>query len=181
MNWQTLSKEDWQQLESRRETGYLAVINQQVVARQRRAILLFGAFHTFKQPVVLNGQTTPFSSVVALLEQQQTGSTYTIWPAMKNDGLASAYPADSLIPLSANSSLNKPLESISKCFATSNSVSFADVADAYYVLKNTDRNAPLSDAAINDAAWHKELKRRAGIVSVLSAKQIHNWLSLYSN
>ena len=96
---------------------------------------------------------------------------------MKNDGIASSYPADSLIPLSANSSLNMPLASMSKRFAVNNNVSLADVADAYYVLKNTDRNAPLSDAALNDLTWHKELKRRAEIVSPRSAKQIHSWLS----
>ena len=180
MNWQTLSKEDWQKLERSRETGYLEAINQHVFAKQRRAILLFGAFHTFKQPVVISTQASPFNSVITLLEQQKPGSTYTVWPAMKNDGIASSYPADSLIPLSVNSSLNKPLASMSKRFATSNSISLADVVDAYYVLKNTDRNAPLSDAALNDLAWHKELKRRAEIVSPRSAKQIHSWLSQHN-
>lgn len=179
-DWGALGAGDWQQLVDRRELGYLQAVEQQVIKPRRRAILLFGAFHTMETLVRLNGRGEPFESLVALLEKRHPGSVYTVWPRMSGDGVKSAGEiqgaAPYLVPLASTGLGARPINRLTRRIAEEGAPTLAQVADAYLYLSTTDRNAPVSDAALADNAWHAEMRRRAGLVDTRASQQILNWL-----
>ena len=177
LDWRTLTAAGWQQQVAAREQGYSDLIAREIIGQNRSGILLFGTFHFIRQPVTLaNGK--PFRSVAAMLNTTYPNKLYTLWPRMANDGVApiAEQQAPYVITLAQAPFGELPFSQISRRIAASESATLAQVADGYHYLKSTARNAPISTAAQTDAAWHRELKRRANIVGGRSGEQINLWL-----
>ncbi|MCH1926074.1 hypothetical protein L9G74_13985 [Shewanella sp. C32] len=179
LDWSSLTAQGWQQQVAQREQGYVQIITQQVLQPKRRGILLFGTFHMMKQPVVMqNGES--FSSLVALLRQQQDADIYTVWPRIAGDKVSAQATAPYLLPLASSALGAQPFSHITARVGGSEPALLRDVADAYQFLASTARKAPYSHAALTDTVWHQELQRRAAIVGGRSGQQIQQWLTQHA-
>ncbi|MCH1919987.1 hypothetical protein L9G15_11130 [Shewanella sp. A3A] len=179
LDWSSLTAQAWQQQVAQREQGYVQIITQQVLQPKRRGILLFGTFHMMKQPVVMQSGES-FSSLVALLRQQQDADIYTVWPRIAGDKVSAEATAPYLLPLATSPLGQRPFSSITARVSSAEPSLLRDVADAYQFLASTERKAPYSQAALTDTVWHQELQRRAAIVGGRSGQQIQQWLTQHA-
>lgn len=184
LDWQTLDLAAWQQHVAGREAGYQRLIEQQVIAKKHRAILLFGTFHLMKQPVQLSGRSADkFTSLVASLCRNYPDLIYVIWPRMAGDQVAAIADATPpyLLPLAGSSLGQIPLRQLTGRVAAQDDTAMAAIADAYLYLADVSRDAPPSAAAVSDATWQQELQRRAKILGGRSQQQITQWLQRYAH
>ena len=149
----------------------------QVAEQNDKAILLFGAMHTLKQPVSLKrgeaiNEFVPFTSKLKDL------NIATVWTHFSTSTIPDISPP-TLVLLNEKSELNSPLSSVSARFADGTNQKLSDVADAYYYPGPLDRHAPVPLRIKRDSQWHHEMNRRAAIVdervSAQIAKQLAEW------
>lgn len=174
-NWQTVTAENWRALTQLREEGYTKRIEQEVVAKQRKAILLFGTFHHIKSPVVLKSQLKLFTSVVARLSARQV-QVVSIWPHM-GAALPKQYRPPMLLNLADDPYGHTPASSISSRFP--DSLQMKDVADYYLYLGEDHRDAEPDMVNRNDLLWRKEMHRRARLIGGRVRTQVESWLKTY--
>ena len=174
--WEGLSKEQWQSLTKTRIVNYEKTVKQ-IAEQNDKAILLFGAMHTLKQPVSLKrgealNEFVPFTSKLKDL------NIATIWTHFSTSTIPDI-STPTLVLLNERSELNSPLSSVSARFADGTNQKLSDVADAYYYPGPLDRHAPVPSHIKQNSQWHHEMNRRAAIVdervSAQIAKQLAEW------
>ena len=174
--WEGLSKEQWQSLTKTRIVNYEKTVKQ-IAEQNDKAILLFGAMHTLKQPVSLKrgealNEFVPFTSKLKDL------NIATIWTHFSTSTIPDI-STPTLVLLNERSELNSPLSSVSARFADDTLQKLSDVADAYYYPGPLNRHAPVPSHIKQNSQWHHEMNRRAAIVdervSAQIAKQLAEW------
>lgn len=178
-DWQALTTAGWQQQVDAREAGYVRIIEREVLAKNRRGILLFGGFHTIKAPVNMSGRgDEPFHSVVAILERQSPGRVFTQLARMTGDGVEGVAGVSPPYLLTLQNSIlgARAFSDLTARVAPRPQPRLQDVADVFLYTASTDRNAPVAEAAREDKDWHREMRRRAEIVPGRPKQQIHRWL-----
>jgi len=179
-DWQTLTTAGWQQQVDAREVGYVQAIEREVLAKKRRGILLFGGFHTIKAPVKMQGRgDEPFHSVVAILERKVPGLVFTQLARMAGDGVegVSGVSPPYLLSLHDTALGARAFSDLTARVAAQPRPRLQEMADVFLYTANTDRNAPVAPAALEDADWHREMHRRAAIVPGRPRQQIQRWLA----
>ncbi len=174
-DWQQLSSQQWQQLTFEREQAYAARIQQEILDKQRRGLLLFGAFHTLKQPVRLADRKEIFKSLVVHLGAEQV---FVVVPHM-DDSTPFAEPQMRL--LAADAWGQQPLHHYLKRLKPKPEMQLADIADGYLYLGPELRNARVASAAIADKTWHQQMWLRGGITGGRVQQQVGQWLQHYSH
>ncbi len=174
--WEGLSKEQWHSLTKTRIVNYERTVKQ-VAEQNDKAILLFGAMHTLKQPVSLK-RGEALNEFVPFISKLNDLNIATIWTHFAASTIPDI-PSPTLVLLNEKRELNSPLSSVSARFADGTNQKLSDVADAYYYPGPLNRHAPVPSHIKQNSQWHHEMNRRAEIVdervSTQIAKQLAEW------
>lgn len=180
IDWATThTREDHLKISSERDRHFAAVVEREVLAKQRRALLLAGQFHLLKQG-------SPRDTVGSLLEQRHPGTLFVVMlyaglgphTAEAEAALASS-PRPAVISLAASSLGALPARSafvLPPVLQVAEGLTLRDIADAYLYLGPT---AALTEvyppgAIYRDPEYIRELERRYPIVfgAPLDARQL---------
>jgi hypothetical protein len=165
----TKTAEDYRTIADRRDLHFAAVVEREVLAKRRRALLLFGAFHALKQGSRLD-------TAASLLEQRHPGSVFAV---MLYDGMGphtaqvdatlSGGPRPRIVLLSRSWIGSLPARSafvLPPVLQIRKGLKLRDIADAYLYLgpagSLTEASPP--SKAYEDATYLRELERRYPIV-----------------
>ncbi len=177
-SWEGLTREQWRALTQTRIASYEHTVKQ-VAENNDKAILLFGAMHTLKQPVTLK-RGEAFAKFVPFVSNLNDLNIATIWTHFSTSTIPEM-SSPALVLLNVKSDLDTPFSHVSARFSGGDSQKLSDVADAYYYPGPLDRQAPAPSHIKQDSRWHDEMKRRAVIVdervSSQIAKQLTEWLA----
>ncbi|WP_412723164.1 hypothetical protein [Alteromonas sp. D210916BOD_24] len=177
-SWEGLTREQWRALTKTRIASYEHTVKQ-VAENNDKAILLFGAMHTLKQPVTLK-RGEAFAEFVPFITNLNELNIATIWTHFSTSTIPDISP-QTLVLLNEKSDLDTPFSHLSARFSGDDNQKLSDVADAYYYPGPLDRHAPAPSHITQDSQWHDEMKRRAAIVdervSSQIAKQLAEWLA----
>ena len=174
-NWQLITSEQWQQLASNREADYVTRIEQQVLEKNRKGILLFGTFHQIKKPVALAPQQREFTSLVARLAAKGI-QIATIWPHI-GPALTQDYRVPTLIDLQSDPMGKQPIDQLSARFTSQ--LPFHTIADYYLYSGAESREAQPAENNIDDLAWRAEMKRRGDMLGGRVQSQVNAWLAAH--
>ncbi len=174
-SWETLTNDKWERLTKTRIENYKQTVKK-VASENKKAVLLFGAMHTLKQPVNLKRDDhlsvfTPFVSSLSSIR------IATIWTHF-SDNAVNELSAPSLTLLDDTSELNKPLSDISPRFAGPLQ-KLSDVANAYYYSGPLNRHAPIATYVTKNKEWRNVMRERSALVNSRVANQIKALLAKF--
>jgi hypothetical protein len=166
----TQTHEDHLKISGERDRHFAAVVEREVLARGRKALLLAGMFHALKQ-----GSSR--ETVGSLLEQRHPGSLFVVmlYAGMgpytaQVEAALSRSPRPAIVLLSTGSIGTLPARSafvLPPVLQVAEGLTLREVADAYLYLGPasalTEARPPL--AIYQDPAYLRELERRYAIVS----------------
>ncbi|WP_028294879.1 hypothetical protein [Oceanobacter kriegii] len=179
-DWNTLTHDEWVAWGKDREPAYAERIQQQIVDKHRKGILLFGTFHMFKQPIQLMGKPAgqPFESLVSLLgDRIGRNNLFVVLPQLDDsDNLVGKIQSPALLPLKDSPLGQQSFTDYSRRIDASNHHVLNDVADGYLYLGPEHRDAPLAPAATNDPEWHQQMRERAAIAGGRVGQQVGKWI-----
>ncbi|QJR80951.1 hypothetical protein CA267_009255 [Alteromonas pelagimontana] len=172
--WKGLTKAQWEDLTETREKGYAEIIEQEVLAQEHTAILMFGAFHTVKQDITIAGYDKPFTSLVANLIHRSEVDAVVLWPHLAPTALPEDVIGNGFINLK-NSLLGEvPLRQLTSRLVSAETLE--QLADYYVYSGPEDNAAKIAPAANADSAWHDEVWRRSKILGGRVEQQAKIWL-----
>ncbi|WP_106477475.1 hypothetical protein [Phytohalomonas tamaricis] len=181
-DWRSLTFTEWKRLHQRRDEHYRIVVEKEVLARKRRALLVFGVTHLLKHgnPAMMsaNGPAAPLG---AQLIEHHGDILRVIWPYFmaKADFLTSteqaAWPIPSITWLDSTELADR--EFIPP-FATQPEarIKAGDAFDACLYLGNLERNLNVPASVYEDQEWLDEIGRRAAILGATQRKRIESLL-----
>ena len=164
-NWQTEDKASWMAKSAGRDGFYLQRIQQQVLDKNRKALLIFGSFHLTRQP--LPGLEMKQPPLGQLLTESLPGKSLVFWTDVQSGDKApwrtsfsnGATPAlvtkDQLDSLSFNDVALRPAEQDQP---------LNKVTDGVLLLAPEARYMTMSPLMLNDAQWLDEIERRGRII-----------------
>jgi hypothetical protein len=166
----TQTAEDYRKIADERDRHFAAVVEREVLAKGRKALLLFGAFHALKRGPSLD-------TVGALLEQRRAGSVFVVMlyhgmgpHSARVEAALSRGPRPGIILLSRSWIGSLPARSafvLPPALQLPAELKLRDIADAYLYLGPADsltRAWPPSTVYEAEPEYLRELERRYPIV-----------------
>ena len=161
--------EEYRKVADERDRHFTAVVEREVLARGRKALLLFGQFHALKQG-------SRIDTVGSMLERRRAGALFVVMlfsgmgpHTSRVEAALSRGPRPSIVLLSTSWIGSLPARSafvLPPVLAVRDGLELRDIADAYLYLGPADSltKAWPPSSAYRDAAYLRELERRYPIV-----------------
>lgn len=181
-DWRGLCYEQWQRLHLRRDVHYQVVIEREVLARGRRALLIFGSTHLLKRPhPEMMSPSGPAMPLGARLCERHGDVLKVIWPyfAAKGDFLTpaerAAWPIPSITWLAATELAERTFIPPFAASAAAR-VRVDGVGDACLYLGALERRVEAPRSIAEDPAWLAEIARRAALLGEAHRARIERLL-----
>ena len=165
---QVRTKEEWERLAAQRDAHAFAVVEKEVLAKGRRALLVFGSSHLVREGAYARADRKPQTSynLTELLERKHPGSVFAIWVHSGDWGAISTMD-ERLAPLPKPCLIRLRDTWLGRVAVGEPGTSpmMADLADALLYLGPgaSQTESEPADAVYDDPAYFDELRRRDSI------------------
>jgi hypothetical protein len=195
-DWQALpDKAAWEQISDRREKAFADRIFTEVLAKGRKALLIFGTLHTLRRGVAPpEVPVTPalIAPMGQFLDEQHPDSIFTIWPynspaiTFTDAPYITAWPIPSLGLVKGNWLGALPLRKVfgpripQPDWRTWPQMHIEDALDGILYLGETLTETGIDFEALGDEVWVEEMQRRAKLLGEPFISRLQSLLTRYN-
>ena len=175
IDWTSIQhSKDWETIARERDAHAADVIEREVLARNRRALLIFGVGHLVRRSHLFTRHPDPRGNLAEILEKRQRHRVFLIWPHHSGWAMDGLEPRFSSWPVPSVSQLKGTWLGAASATPEGHSPRLADLADAFLWLgpAATLNQLPPSDELYRDPAYLSELLRRDAIQGGFNKKEL---------